>query len=111
MDFCQLILFISDRYLAIWCPRFTVNYGEVYIPDDIIVPKPMTLDTFPIKPPHLSSGRVTILDSKSFYIPNFYLRVLESGYHFWAGKADNSRPNKEGQMVTTHAVLAHIGET
>ena len=27
------------RWLSIWCRRFTVNYGEVYIPPDLQIPK------------------------------------------------------------------------
>ena len=26
-------------WLSIWCKRFTVNYGEVYIPDDLEIPE------------------------------------------------------------------------
>ena len=26
-------------WVSIWCKRFTVNYGEVYIPDDLEIPK------------------------------------------------------------------------
>ena len=26
-------------WLSIWCKRFTVNYGEVYIPKDIEIPE------------------------------------------------------------------------
>jgi len=29
------------RYLAIWAPRFTSNYGDVYIPPDVQVPRPL----------------------------------------------------------------------
>ena len=27
------------RWLAVWCTRFTVNYGEVYIPKNLNIPK------------------------------------------------------------------------
>ena len=26
-------------WLSIWCKRFTVNYGEVYIPSDLEIPE------------------------------------------------------------------------
>ena len=28
------------RWLSIWCRRFTVNYGDVYLPDNIQIPRP-----------------------------------------------------------------------
>ena len=27
------------NWLSIWCKRFTVNYGEVYMPKDIEIPE------------------------------------------------------------------------
>ena len=27
------------RWLSVWCTRFTVNYGEVYFPNNVPVPK------------------------------------------------------------------------
>ena len=28
------------RWLSIWCRRFTVNYGDVYLPRGIQIPRP-----------------------------------------------------------------------
>ena len=28
------------RWLSIWCRRFTVNYGDVYLPNGIQIPRP-----------------------------------------------------------------------
>ena len=28
------------RWLSIWCRRFTVNYGDVYLPENIQIPRP-----------------------------------------------------------------------
>ena len=28
------------RWLSIWCRRFTVNYGDVYLPHGIQIPRP-----------------------------------------------------------------------
>ncbi len=27
------------KWLAVWCMRFTVNYGEIYIPEDLKIPE------------------------------------------------------------------------
>ena len=29
------------RWLSIWCRRFTVNYGDVYLPQNIQIPRPV----------------------------------------------------------------------
>ena len=88
-------------YLSIWCLRFTVNYGEVYMPPNImqIIPQSETLDQFPRSRSVLGSGRITILDTKSFYIPNFILNMMEPGYHFWAGNSPSGIPDRNGEMV------------
>eukprot|EP00095_Tigriopus_kingsejongensis_P006476 maker-scaffold598_size127767-snap-gene-0.16 protein:Tk06476 transcript:maker-scaffold598_size127767-snap-gene-0.16-mRNA-1 annotation:"conserved hypothetical protein" len=86
------------RWLSIWCRRFTVNYGEVYFPSKFTVPKAIMLNNFPINRETLSSGRVRILDTESFFIPNFRLRLTEPGYHFWVGRSNNG-PNNEGMRV------------
>lgn len=86
------------RWLSIWCRRFTVNYGEVYFPSKFIVPKAQMLSNFPINREKLSSGRIRILDTESFFIPNLRLRLDEPGYHFFVGRS-NSGPNGDGIMI------------
>ena len=34
------------RWLSIWCRRFTVNYGDVYVPRDIQIPRPEASQEF-----------------------------------------------------------------
>ena len=66
---------------------------------EMLVPVSETLDQFPRTLNVIGSGRITILDAKSFYIPNFFLNIMEPGYHFWAGKSLSGMPDKQGQMV------------
>ena len=35
------------RWLSVWCPRFTVNFAEIFIPHDPKVPRRYFLDKFP----------------------------------------------------------------
>jgi hypothetical protein len=58
------------------------------------------LDQFSDPLGKLSSGRVTILDSESFYVPNFHLLINEPGYRFWIGNSTNGEPNQYGQVVS-----------
>ena len=36
------------RWLSIWCRRFTVNYGDVYVPQGIQIPRPEASSQFRI---------------------------------------------------------------
>ena len=59
------------------------------------------LEPFPRDGDKLRSGPIRILDSKSFYVPNLHLMVMEPGYHFWTGKSTspNGGPDNAGQAV------------
>jgi hypothetical protein len=82
------------KWLSIWCRRFTVNYGEVYISRDFDIPRPMQLHPFPGSRigGRLNSGRITILDSESFFVPKLNLIVSEPGFHFWTGNSSYGNP-------------------
>ncbi|XP_040577912.2 protein Skeletor, isoforms B/C isoform X2 [Lepeophtheirus salmonis] len=88
----------SIKWLAVWCLRFTVSYGFVLISKDVIIPKQEIIDPFSSIFGKISSGRIKILDNKSFYIPNLQLHVTEKGYHFWAGNSTKG-PNQNGYMI------------
>ena len=88
------------NWLSVWCMRFTVNYGEVYIPKDVKIPEKVTLSSFSADTMgKLSSGPITILDATSFYIRNLRLYLEEPGYHFWVGNSSFMTPNRDGFMV------------
>lgn len=77
------------RWLSVWCTRFTVNFGEIFIPHDPKVPRRIFLERFPQEQQasleKLRSDQVQLLDDKTFYIPQFYLDVGgERGYRFQA---------------------------
>ena len=77
------------KWLSIWCPRFTVNFADIFIPHDPKVPRRYFLERFPqvhqANLEKLRSDPVQILDDKTFYIPHFYLYTGgEKGYRFQA---------------------------
>ena len=44
-------------WLSIWCKRFTVNYGEVYIPSDLEIPeKVVSISNMAIRIAEFSNG-------------------------------------------------------
>ncbi|XP_015597232.1 protein Skeletor, isoforms B/C isoform X2 [Cephus cinctus] len=73
------------KWLSIWCRRFTVNFGDVYIPSDLEVPKAKTLSEFSRLAHGLRSENITILDSKTFYIPNLHYDGAGPDAYFWVG--------------------------
>ena len=87
------------KWLSIWCQRFTVNYGEVYVPADVEVPRPAALASLSNPRGRLGSGRITILDTETLYIPRLSLVVMEPGYHFWTGNSSYGEPDGSGRMV------------
>jgi len=85
------------KWLSIWCTRFTVNFAEIFVPNDPKVPRRLFLEKFPkvyqTNLYELRSDAVQILDEKTFYIPNFYLFVEgEKGYRFQA--SSRNAPDK-----------------
>ena len=42
-------------------------------------------------------GRITILDSESFYLPNVQMNIVENGYNFWVG--NYSGVSRSGKVV------------
>ncbi|XP_076177973.1 protein Skeletor, isoforms B/C isoform X2 [Ptiloglossa arizonensis] len=85
------------NWLSIWCPRFTLNFGSVPIPQNLTVPKVRVLPEFSRLAHGLRSGNITILDSKTFYIPNLHYDGAGPDTYFWVG--NDSEPNTFGTKV------------
>ncbi|XP_076668171.1 protein Skeletor, isoforms B/C isoform X3 [Andrena cerasifolii] len=85
------------KWLSVWCRRFAVNLGHVYIPTDLKVPKARELPEFSRLAHSLRSGNITILDSKAFYIPNLHYDGAGPDAYFWVG--NGSEPNTFGIKV------------
>lgn len=74
-----------------------VNLGNVYIPANLKVPKARVLPEFSRLAHSLRSGNITILDSKTFYIPNLHYDGAGPDAYFWVG--NGSEPNTFGIKV------------
>ncbi|XP_032682523.1 protein Skeletor, isoforms B/C isoform X2 [Odontomachus brunneus] len=85
------------KWLSIWCRRFTVNFGDVYIPLDLKVPKLQVLPEFSRLAHDLRSGNISILDSKTIYIPNLHYDGGGPDAYFWVG--NGSEPSHFGIKV------------
>ncbi|XP_046627738.1 protein Skeletor, isoforms B/C [Neodiprion virginianus] len=85
------------KWLSVWCQRFTVDFGDVFIPRDLDVPKPRVLPEFSRFAHGLRSGNISILDSKTLYIPNLHYDGEGPDAYFWVG--NDTEPNPLGVKV------------
>ena len=74
-----------------------MNYGEVYIPENLVTPKQRVLSEFSRNKHDVRSGNVTILDAKTFYVPNFHYDGKGPDTFFLVG--NGTQPNKYGTKV------------
>lgn len=92
------------RWLSVWCRRFTVNFGSVQFPASVSPPEPKQLPEFKRFAHGLRSGPITILDAKTFYIPNLHYDGAAPDAYFWVGTGPE--PNPQGMKVPNE-----LGET
>ncbi|KAJ6637834.1 Protein Skeletor, isoforms B/C [Pseudolycoriella hygida] len=85
------------RWLSVWCRRFTVDFGEVFIPAALDVPKPRVLPEFKRLAHGLRSSNISVLDAKTFYIPNLHYDGNGPDAFFWVG--NGSEPDLLGIKV------------
>uniref|UniRef100_A0A1I8PS48 DOMON domain-containing protein n=1 Tax=Stomoxys calcitrans TaxID=35570 RepID=A0A1I8PS48_STOCA len=85
------------KWLSVWCRRFTVNFGDVFISPGLDVPKPRVLPEFKRLAHGLRSSNISVLDAKTFYIPNLHYDGAGPDAYFWVG--NGSEPNIMGIKV------------
>ncbi|XP_074107985.1 protein Skeletor, isoforms B/C [Cotesia typhae] len=85
------------RWLAVWCRRFTVDFGDIVFPAHLEIPRPRVLPEFSRLAHGLRSGNISILDSKTLYIPNLHYDGAGPDAYFWVGTGPE--PNTMGFKV------------
>ncbi|XP_077296640.1 protein Skeletor, isoforms B/C [Arctopsyche grandis] len=85
------------RWLSVWCRRFTVDFGEVFIPPGLDPPRARVLPELKRLAHGLRSGNVSVLDARTFYIPNLHYDGAGPDAYFWVGTG--SEPNPYGIKV------------
>jgi hypothetical protein len=74
------------------CAVLQVNFGDVFIPSNLEVPKPRVLPEFKRLAHGLRSGNVSVLDAKTFYIPNLHYDGAGPDAYFWVGNGTEPSP-------------------
>lgn len=69
-----------------------VNFGDVFIPSNLEVPKARVLPEFKRLAHGLRSGNISILDAKTFYIPNLHYDGAGPDAYFWVGNGTEPSP-------------------
>ncbi|KAG8222980.1 hypothetical protein J437_LFUL002703 [Ladona fulva] len=88
---------MTNRYE--YCGNNIVDFGEIFIPPNLEVPRPRVLPEFRRLAHSLRSGNVSILDAKTIYIPNLHYDGAGPDAYFWVG--NGSEPNPFGIKTTS----------
>ncbi|XP_013165632.1 PREDICTED: protein Skeletor, isoforms B/C isoform X2 [Papilio xuthus] len=101
------------KWISVWCRRFTVNFGDVFINPGLEPPRPRVLPEFKRLAHGLRSGNVSVLDAKTFYIPNLHYDGAGPDAYFWVG--NGTEPNPFGtkvpnEMGSLHPLRGYQGE-
>lgn len=100
LPYCLLVMFpvrpiiIPKLYFF---PILKVDFGEVFIPPGLDVPRPRVLPEFKRLAHGLRSSNISVLDAKTFYIPNLHYDGAGPDAYFWVG--NGSAPNIMGVKV------------
>lgn len=74
-----------------------MDFGHVRIPQEIDPPRKRVLPEFQRLAHGLRSGNITILDARTFYIPNLHYDGLGPDAYFWVGKG--TKPDLKGHKI------------
>ncbi|OQR75416.1 protein Skeletor [Tropilaelaps mercedesae] len=67
------------RWISVWCKKFSANFADLYLPRNLQIPKPVTVEKLPTWDHGVTSGPVTIIDSQTFLVPGIMYDGLGPG--------------------------------
>ncbi|XP_064465589.1 protein Skeletor, isoforms B/C-like isoform X2 [Ornithodoros turicata] len=74
---------------ALWCREFTENFGQVRIPRNLELPAEQTIGNFQNGAHAIRSAAVTLLDSQTVHIAQFYYDGTGPDAYFMVGNSDH----------------------
>ncbi|KAL4706946.1 hypothetical protein ACJJTC_005215 [Scirpophaga incertulas] len=101
------------KWISVWCRRFTVNFGDVFIPPGLDPPRPRVLPEFKRLAHGLRSGNISVLDAKTFYIPNLHYDGAGPDAYFWVGNGTEPSPfgtKVPNEMGSSNPLRGYQGE-
>ncbi|GFS53768.1 cytochrome b561, DM13 and DOMON domain-containing protein At5g54830 [Nephila pilipes] len=86
---------ITDiRWLSVWSKKYSTSFGTVIFPQTVTPPRPIVIGHLSNSKGGTSSGDILILDSQTFFIPDFSHDASEKDVYWWISKG--TKPNEEG---------------
>ena len=79
------------------CVCLQVDFGSLQFPPNLDPPRPKELTELKRLAHGVRSGKITILDSRTFYIPNLQYDGAGPDAYFWVGTGPE--PNSRGIKV------------
>ncbi|CAL1280275.1 unnamed protein product [Larinioides sclopetarius] len=67
------------KWIAVWCRKFSANFGEVTIPTGLVIPRPIEIGRIPTLEHGVSSGPVLVVDTQTLLVPDFTYDGLGPG--------------------------------
>uniref|UniRef100_T1J334 DOMON domain-containing protein n=1 Tax=Strigamia maritima TaxID=126957 RepID=T1J334_STRMM len=100
------------KWLCVWDRQFTMNYGDVYVPGDFEPPRPQLLPEFSRLSHGVRSGNITLVDSKTIFVPQFFYDGTAQETYFIVGVG--SQPSSQGTRIpdekgSTQPLQAYTG--
>ena len=87
----------SLKWLSVWDIRDNRNFADIYISDEFEPPAPQEISEFSRLSNDVRSGPVSIIDSKTIKIPDFYFDGKSKNAFFWVGSGP--QPNSAGIKI------------
>uniref|UniRef100_A0A8D8BRL3 Protein Skeletor, isoforms D/E n=1 Tax=Culex pipiens TaxID=7175 RepID=A0A8D8BRL3_CULPI len=84
------------RWFSVWCDDFSVNFGDVVIPNSLDFPRPTKIGQ--LAGIHdVGSDQIVIVDAQTLLIPNFNYDGEAPDAKFWVGRG--AKPSPQGIRI------------
>ncbi|XP_067138701.1 protein Skeletor, isoforms B/C-like [Centruroides vittatus] len=74
------------KWLAVWCRKFHANFADLLIPRNLQIPRPTNIGKMSSLQHGVSSGKVMVLDSQTFLVPDFTYDGQGPAAYWWVSK-------------------------
>ncbi|KAF8773852.1 Protein Skeletor like protein [Argiope bruennichi] len=80
------------KWIAVWCRKFSANFGEITIPTGLVIPRPSEIGRIPTFEHGVSSGPVLVVDTQTLLVPDFTYDGLGPAAYWWVSRGARQHP-------------------
>ncbi|GFY52085.1 hypothetical protein TNIN_465451 [Trichonephila inaurata madagascariensis] len=80
------------KWIAVWCRKFYANFGDVFIPSDLVIPRPMEIGKIQTLEHGVSSGPVLVVDTQTLLVPDFTYDGQGPASFWWVSRGSRQHP-------------------